>query len=307
MNAPHSHSGYSICIPIFNQDVDVLVRELHRQALTLNLPFEILLMDDCSQLHKEKNRLLQELPFIHYTELPQNIGRSAIRNALAEKAQYSTLIIMDCDALVTTPLYIQNYLEHREEPVVIGGCQYPETPPQDPNQRLRWVYGKAREERSAAIRNQAPHQSFTPFNLMIQKEVLLSVRFDESFRGYGHEDTLLGWQLQKAGIPILHIDNPLIHNHQDKSETFLQKTEEATYNLWQIYDKMGSEKSSFAQEVKSLKCFIQLQKFHLTALTSQCISLCQKQIVNNLLSKHPHIRLLDLLKILWLCKAAKEA
>ena len=104
-----------------------------------------------------------------------------------------------------------------------------------------------------------------------------------------------------------HIDNPLIHNHQDNSETFLKKTEEATYNLWKIHDKMGQEKASFAQEVKSLKYFIQLQKFHLTALTSQCISLCQKQIVNNLLSKHPHIRLLDLLKILWLCKAAKEA
>lgn len=306
MNAPLSLSGYSICIPIFNQDVDVLVRELHRQASTLNLPFEILLMDDCSQFHKEKNRLLKELPFIHYTELPQNIGRSAIRNALAEKAQYGTLIIIDCDALVPSPLYIQNYLEHGEESVVIGGCQYPETPPQDPNQRLRWVYGKAREERSAAIRNQAPHQSFTPFNLMIQKEVLLSVRFDESFRGYGHEDTLLGWQLQKAGIPILHIDNPLIHNHQDKSETFLQKTEEATYNLWHIYDKMGAEKRAFAQEVKSLKCFILLQKLHLTALTSRCISLCQKKIVSNLLSENPHIRLLDLLKILWLCKASQN-
>lgn len=303
MAATLVNSGYSICIPIFNQNVEQLVNELHRQASFINEPFEIVLMDDCSQLHKEENRRLQELPFVRYTELAQNIGRSAIRNQLAENAKYETLIIMDCDALVPTSEYLQNYLKLKEKAVIIGGCLYPDTPPENPAHLLRWVYGKTREERTALVRNQKPHSSFTPFNLLIQKSILLSVRFDESFKGYGHEDTLFGWQLKKAGIPVLHIDNPLIHNHQDKSEIFLKKTEEATLNLWRIYEKMGGEKEAFTEDIKSLRYFAKLQKWHFSSLVAFCISAIKKRLIQNLLSKQPNIRFLDLLKLLWLHKA----
>lgn len=298
--------GYSICIPVFNQCVRPLVTELHQQALRLGVPFELLLMDDCSTLHKEENRSLQSLAYVDYIELAENIGRSAIRNKLAERAQYDTLIIMDCDALVPSPHYLENYLQQQGKPVVIGGCAYPDTPPEMQENALRWFYGKAREERPASQRNRHPHDSFTPFNLMIQKEILLSVRFDESLKGYGHEDTLFGWQLKKAGIPVSHIDNPLIHNHQDKNSLFLQKSEEATIRLWQIYERMGDEKLAFAEDIKSLKCFALLQRMHLDALAARCIALAQKTMVANLLSQKPNIRLLDLLKILWLYRAQKE-
>lgn len=305
MTDNNRNKGYSICIPIYNQNVERLVRELHRQASLLNVPFEFLLMDDCSQLYEAENSALQQLPSVRYVHLSHNVGRSAIRNKLAENAQYETLIIMDCDALPVNDHFIENYLKEEENDVVIGGCQYPDTPPMQTENLLRWVYGKKREERSAALRNQNPHCSFTPFNLLIKKQTLLAIRFDESLKGYGHEDTLLGWQLKKAGIPVKHIDNPLIHNHQDKSEIFLAKTKEGIFNLWQVYEKMADEKEAFANEVKSLKCFVKLQKWGLVPLVRIILSLIERGITKNLLSQHPIIRLLDLYKLLCLCNASK--
>lgn len=296
----NSPLGYSICIPVFNQSVGELVGELHRQASALATSFEILLMDDCSQRCKEENRLLQLLPCVCYVELERNIGRSAIRNKLAEMARYQTLVVMDCDAVVIAPDYLRNYLNHAECAVVVGGCRYPETPPQDPLYRLRWFYGKAREERPAAVRSLRPHASFTPFNLLIQKEVLLAMRFDESFKGYGHEDTFFGWQLKREGIPVVHIDNPLIHDHQDRSEHFLQKSEEAAATLWQIYNRMGEERTDFASDIKSLRCFVWLRRLHIDAVVAGGIGILRSLLTRNLLSEHPNIRFLDLLKILWL-------
>ena len=40
--------GLSILIPVYNADVSKLVHDLHRQALLLDCPFEIVLADDCS-------------------------------------------------------------------------------------------------------------------------------------------------------------------------------------------------------------------------------------------------------------------
>ncbi|MEM9260646.1 MAG: hypothetical protein AAGA62_13425, partial [Bacteroidota bacterium] len=49
--------------------------------------------------------------------------------------------------------------------------------------------------------------------------------------GYGHEDTLWGQQLAKAGVGILHIDNPVTHLGLETSGVFLEKQHRAIHNL----------------------------------------------------------------------------
>ena len=87
----------SICIPVYNQDVTSLVHELHRQASRSSCAFEILLMEDGSTSFLEENSTLGSLESVRYVRLPQNVGRSAIRNRLADEARYEYLIFMDCD------------------------------------------------------------------------------------------------------------------------------------------------------------------------------------------------------------------
>ena len=65
------------------------------------------------------------------------------------------------------------------------------------------------------------------------------ISFNERLSGYGHEDTLFGYELNKNNIQIHHIDNPVLNGHLDTNEAFLLKTEEGLGNLlkvWEIVD-----------------------------------------------------------------------
>ena len=66
----------SVCIPVFQVEVERLVNELNNQIQ--NLEVEIILIDDASDTWiREKNT---DLKVDKYIQLHQNIGRSKIRN-----------------------------------------------------------------------------------------------------------------------------------------------------------------------------------------------------------------------------------
>lgn len=113
----------SICIPIYNNDIVALVNYLHEQCTKCKIPFEIICIDDASSLYKADNRTLQAHPEIKYSELTQNVGRAVIRNLLAEKAIYSTVLYLDSDVSVRDNDFIKKYIECIEKkiPVAVGG------------------------------------------------------------------------------------------------------------------------------------------------------------------------------------------
>jgi hypothetical protein len=63
---------------------------------------------------------------------------------------------------------------------------------------------------------------------------MLENPFDERIRHYGYEDVLLGKQLHKQHIPILHIDNPMGFSTFETNEQFVAKTEEGLRTLYQF-------------------------------------------------------------------------
>ncbi len=86
----------SILIPVYNFDIRKLVVDLHFCCTSENIKFEIICFDDGSErAFKEINAELKHLSNCTYTELPQNIGRSAIRNKLAQNANYLNLAEME--------------------------------------------------------------------------------------------------------------------------------------------------------------------------------------------------------------------
>ena len=288
-------TAFSICIPIHNCNVFELVSELRRQAVLTGYPFEILLIDDQSSEQLEENRKLKDFSNVSYIELEENIGRSKIRNLLAKKAQYPYLIFMDCDTEVNNPSYLQHYLNEIPSDVVIGGYQYAPTPPEK-KYLLRWRYGICREQRNASQRNKQPNKSFSTFNFMIRKEIMKKIQFDENILGYGHEDTLFGWELKKQGITVKHIDNSIIHKTLDETEIFIEKTENSVRNLWKIYQSI-SEKEEFIQDNNLLKWYVSLQKNHLSGVITLFFKLFRPLLYKNLLSKHPQIKIFDLYKL----------
>lgn len=290
----------SILIPVYNYDITRLAAELHRQAKEQYVDFEIIAMEDGSTHYVEKNKAINELEFCRQIVLNENTGRSAVRNKLADEAKYGHLLFMDCDAEVCSEQYVAKYLAFcKEECVVIGGTAYNpfET---NPAYSLRLAYGRKREARTAMERDK---NNFATFNFLISKSVFNRVRFDESIRGYGHEDMLFGYWLHQLGYGFIQIENPLIHKGLDDNETFIRKTEEGTRNLFLLYQT--GRYPFLSGESKLLGAYIRIYKSGLTRLFTLKFDLT-KHLLRRLLSrKSPSLLLYDLYKILFLCKISR--
>jgi GT2 family glycosyltransferase len=184
------------------------------------------------------------------------------------EAKGEHLLFLDADAMIpgTAEAYLLKWLPATSKAKVIyGGILYPETEPGDPDKLLRWKYGRYREQKKAYERNKHPHSAFSTFNFLIEKSVFSRIRFNEELKQYGHEDTLLGYQLKKAGINILHIDNSLMHEGMETNREYLNKTRLGIENLSQLYDKV-TDKDAFSESVGMLRIYKRLSIFRLTRI-----------------------------------------
>jgi glycosyltransferase involved in cell wall biosynthesis len=295
MKSFDSNFSLSICIPVYNWDVTKLVTELHRQAEKAQFNVEILVFDDKSEIEfRNINSSISNLRSVSYKELEENAGRSKMRNALVEAAKSQYVLLMDCDAEVTSCDFIEKYAEAADFDVVVGGTAYHTNPP-EPQYILRWKYGTEREMRSAETRQKSPNSSFTPFNFMIRKEIFSTLNFNENICGYGHEDTLFGWNLKQKSIEVKHIDNPLIHIGLDKTDVFLSKTEESVRNIKLISDNLNDR--NFDDDVALLRCLRQIEKYKIKQIVKISLNLLYPFLLKNLKSNKPNIRCFDLFKL----------
>jgi len=294
----------SILIPTYNYNITNLVADLYHQAIGINIDFEIIIMEDGSTLHLEENKVMDEFEFCRHIVLNENIGRSAVRNKLADEALYDHLLFIDCDAEVCSENFIEKYRTYcKEECVVIGGTVY-DPKENDRRYSLRLAYGRQREARSAMERSKEDtYHNFATFNFLISKTLFNQVRFDESIRGYGHEDTLFGHQLHELGCKFIQIENPLIHKGLDDNPTFLRKTEEGARNLYRLY-KTGRY-PFLVDESKLLNTFVRIYKTGLTRLLSTLFQVIKPYMQYKLSGSVPSLRLYDVYKLLLLCETSR--
>lgn len=297
----------SICIPVYNYDVRLLVKSLHSQARLLSSPAELLIMDDASDPEFcLMNRELSELELVRYEELLENAGRSRIRNLLAKKARFPWILFMDCDSETPDDDFLKRYLDETEEiSVVCGGRTYLPQPPAN-DTILHWLYGTNREVRKAAERSVNPHLSFMTNNFMIPKNILERIPFNENIKGYGHEDTLLGYELLKNRVPVKHIDNPLLHVGLQDNQDFLQKSREGVKNLAFINNYLD-DRDELAKMVRLLKGFRMLKRFGLCKTYALIFQRFQKAVETNLLGKKPSLWLFDFYKLGIFCLNRHQA
>lgn len=289
----------SILIPTYNQDITRLVTGLQHQAQESYVDYEIIVMEDGSDKWIEQNKTITKLENCKHIVLNQNIGRSAVRNKLADEATFDHLLFIDCDAEVSSTHFIEKYLTFcKEDCVVIGGTAYDENE-NNPNYSLRLKYGRKREARTAVERTR---NNFATFNFLISKSIFNQVRFDESIRGYGHEDMLFGHQLHQLGYEFIQIENPLIHKGLDDNRTFIKKTEEGTRNLFLLYQT--GRYPYLAQESKLLSTFLLIKKYKLVKIFAFKFDLTRNILRSLLSSKSPSLLLYDLYKLLFICNTS---
>jgi glycosyltransferase involved in cell wall biosynthesis len=293
----------SLLIPVFNYDIIALVHSMKSAMGKVPEFYEILIGDDGSSAeYREKYRSL-ETENIRVVSSEKNIGRAAIRNKLALEAKGDFLLFIDADVMVpgTAEAFILRWLPYMNlSRVICGGTLYHESAPGDPDKLLRWKYGKLREQKSAIERNKHPHAAFSTYNVMIEKSVFSKIRFNEELKQYGHEDTLLGYQLKKAGIGIMHIDNGLMHEGLESNRDFLNKTKLGIENLSQLFDKV-TDKRTFSETVRMLQIYNKIKYFGLTRVLAAIFIRYRDQMEIRLDSSHISLLLFAFYKMSMYC------
>ncbi|BFM44218.1 glycosyltransferase [Flavobacterium sp. CFS9] len=288
----------SILIPVYNYDVVSLVKKLHEQALELNITFEIICMDDASNLFTNENQQINQFKNSSFVILKKNIGRSAIRNLLAEKAAYQNLLFLDADTFPVHENFLLNYISKidNREKIIYGGILYEKSKPSK-DQILRWVYGTKREALSVSDRDKNVHLSFLTLNFLIQKSIFSKVNFNESIPNLRHEDTLFSYELMQNKIEITHLENPVYHLGIEDSKTFLKKSEEAVLGLKNLVDSDLISKDY----VKLSYYFVIIKKIRLRSLVSFGFKILKPLFKKQLLSKNPSLFLFDLYRLGYYC------
>ena len=302
----------SILISTYNYDCYRLVGSLHDLCEASGVEYEIIVDDDCSRdkLSQIACVKVREMSHVIYVQNAENIGQAANRNRLAEQASGEWLIFIDSDARVDNPDFIRNYLDAQgKADVVVGGISTPMLQPYEVvnrcitadlgkphssfvvNRTLRYKYERnADSTRSAGCRSKRPYDQFSTFNFMVRRDVFLNVRFDEDCRQYGYEDFLFGIELERRGITILHIDNPLTHMGIDTNAQFLLKTETALHTL----TTLPHEK---CQSSRLVQCARKLGSLHLQGVARTAYKMLRRPFRHNLLGVHPSLFVFSLYKL----------
>jgi glycosyltransferase involved in cell wall biosynthesis len=295
MKQPVKHS-LSILLPVYNNVCTALVERLKKQADLLNaqpnyaLDYEIIVGDDGSTDIEtvDSNSYINGLDNCRYIRRPENKGRAAIRNYLANEAKYEILLFLDSDLFLERDNFIHQYLEHSDCDVVYGGIDLVKC---NDKGRLRYKYENVCLASHAALRrSRYPYRDFHTANFMIRRNIMLKHPFDERIKKYGYEDVIFGKELDKFHIPILHIDNPMHIFDFESNEEFLKKTEEGLHTLYDFRDDL----KGFSRILRIVGILRMSGTIPVLRLWHKCM---RKRERNNLLSKKPSLIYFKLYKL----------
>ena len=288
----------SVLIPTYCYNTFPLVKVLHKQCVKANITFEIIVMDDGSRAFDNVHQAINELSGCQFIALPENIGRSCIRNLLAKKAKFNHLLFLDADVMPATPNFIREYLKwlDDEEKVVSGGLLYRENRP-DNAYLLRWKYGHSREAVPAHIRRLKPYQRLLASNFLIQKALINKVPFNEKISDLRREDTLFSYNLMQHHVHVVHIDNPVYHDGLDNFNCTLLKEKQSLEGL----HLMVQQQQLPAEYLKMSLLFKYISDLRLHRHLVWLFKLAEKQLLKNLSGSNPSLWLFDLYRIGYLC------
>jgi glycosyltransferase involved in cell wall biosynthesis len=254
----------SICIPAYNCEVEALVCTLQQQIDSLQLTAEVLVLDDCSP---NPINIKKSHASVRLLRNEQNLGRAKTRNKLIQEAQGDFLLFLDGDSLIISSDYLKKWVAQRNTmgkfSSCFGGSVYQtEEPPY--THLLRWMVSCEKESRPPIERSKKAF-GFKTNNVLISKAITNQLQFNEALNGYGHEDTLFGFELEALGYNISHIDNPVKNAILDTNQDFLIKTKEALANLIRCIN-LATNSPAFIQHVTLLKTYFRLKRYFMLPL-----------------------------------------
>ena len=282
----------SVLIPVRDYDCSALVKALHAEMQSSHISGEIILGDDCSEAsYAQLYQRMQDEQFVRLYRAESNMGAGRMRNHLATLAYGTQLLLIDSDTMPVSSTFVADYLvAATPDSVVVGGFTYPNEPPSR-DKLLRYKYGWQVEMRPLAERRRAPWQAFISMCFLIPRALFLEEGFAPEM-GMGYEDAYFGYRLHQRGIPIMHIDNPVLHALKETSAQFLQTTERYVANLYCHRELLAP------CPIHLLQSYRRIRRAGLLPLLRLVAPILQLVLRRQLTSRHPSLRLFSLYKLL---------
>ncbi len=202
----------SVLTPFLRDDPTPLINALGRNPTGA----ELIILDDGTNddaLADKVAKAIEACPapacFIRSYD---NLGRSRGRNRLIGMARAQHVLFLDADMLPDDDQFLARYdalIRTRNPAVVFGGFSDLHAPANAAT-ALHRALARTSDCRPAAERNLNPGKTICTSNLLVRRDVIEAIQFDEGFKGWGWED--VDWGLRAAEkFEVLHIDNMATH------------------------------------------------------------------------------------------------
>lgn len=248
----NGHTGtavLSICIPTYKDDATDLILRL--AGLEGAERCTLLIYDDGGQdpvmIEAHENAIMAFPGPARFIIATKNFGRSHARNRLMAKAETHWLLLLDADMLPDAENFLATYLDcikKSDDPqLVAGGFSLKQLVPKR-GHRLHERQAEMSDSVTASTRNTHPGRYVFTSNILVHKDILRQVPFDEGFSGWGWED--VDWGLRVVDhFAVRHIDNTATHLGMDADKALISKFGNSGRNYARLLEKHPVETEQF--------------------------------------------------------------
>lgn len=263
----------SIIIPTYNRadKLDTCLSRLHQQDISKEL-YEIWVVDDGSQDETQKvlTKWLAKSSILH-TLKQENAGQGAARNLALEKVQ-GQLVLFLGDDIFAAPNFLEEHLEfHKQHPNIKQACLGLTLWEPPTNDFMEWLTNGGPQFAYHKLTPKKPVSFFYFYtsNISLKKALIHDFRFDLDFKGYGWEDTELGYRLTKESqMQIIYWPAAVAtHDHKMEASSLPGKMEQIGRNA-KIFQEKYPELRILPRGIKKILLTIGSAKPMLAILRS---------------------------------------
>lgn len=291
---------FSICIPTYNTNCTRLLQTLSNQLRTANKDIEVIVYDDGSTSPNTTVKACKHYGFRHIQN-KTNQGRVYARNRLAKESKFPWILFLDADMIPVSDDFIETYwvnIVKNQHEVFVGGHCYEKT---KNFFCLRLNYGNSREDIDEKKRNNSVYNHIFLGNILIKKELFLSVFSTYSDTSYG-EDLYLSAKLKDRKTRVLHLKNKAYHLGVETNVVFILKIAEAAETIAKLFKENKIDRT----QSKLLKCYWFLQQNSLAYIVYIGLAVLKPVLKKSLLLLGGPLIFIDLYRLYYFLKTMKH-